>query len=375
MKEWSKQNEYCSYNSWKGLSYIRHYNAIVWDEPIPPIEASIDPASLCQLNCKWCNSYSYLEPGGSLYNQMITRKYPPGHMEKLIKFLVQWGVRGFCFGGGGEPTLNNEVRNAMKIITNEQREFSLVTNGIYIPNWLLSLLPLCRWIGISIDSGTRKSYEKLKGLDQFDAVLKNIERIIAFRESYYKAGIIKPGMCDISYKFLIIPENTAEILTACRIAKALGVNEFHARPAATDRREIFGNHKIEYDLNLINFMFDECHSLEDDNFKIITSFHKFSEDFHIKNDFSRCWASALQIQCCADGNVYLCQDQRINPKYRLGSHYPDPKNILNFWGKEKHIELLKSINPKEDCPRCTYGLFNKQIEEVVVKDGMCLNFP
>ena len=122
-------------------------------------------------------------------------------------------------------------------------------------------------------------------------------------------------------------------------------------------------------------MFEDCHSLEDKNFRVITSFHKFSEGFHIKNDFSRCWASALQIQCCADGYVYVCQDQRINPKYRLGSHYPNPENILSFWGKEKHIELLKSINPKEDCPRCTYGPYNKQIEEVIIKDRMCLSFP
>ena len=177
MKEWSKENEYCSFNSWKGLSYIEHYNAIVQDRLLSPIEASLDPTSLCQLSCQWCNSYSFLQPEGSLYNNMRIRKYPSEHLEKLVKFLIDWGVRSFCFGGGGEPSLNDEVRECMKLICNEQKEFSLVTNGIYISNQLLSLLPLCRWIGVSVDVGKRKTYQQLKGIDKFDTVLKNIERI------------------------------------------------------------------------------------------------------------------------------------------------------------------------------------------------------
>jgi intein/homing endonuclease len=355
MKEWSIKNEYCGFNSWKGLAYIQHYNSIVRDVIPVPIEASIDPTALCQLSCDWCNSFSFLSKKGTLYDCMAMRKFPPGHLLNLVSFLLDWGVKGYCFGGGGEPSLNNEIKEGIKAIINRRRSFSLVTNGIFLSPELLSLLPLARWVGVSVDAAIPSTYKTLKGLDVFPQVINNIKRIIDFREKFYDSKIIKPGNCDISYKFLIVPENQWEIYDACKKAKELGVNEFHARPASIERREVYKNREdtyLDFELRLIKELFEACHQLEDESFKVITSFHKFSKDFRIKNDFSRCWASALQIQCCADGNFYVCQDQRINLKYKLGSHYPDPENILNFWGKEEHIALLKSINPREDCPRC-----------------------
>ena len=302
------------------------------------------------------------------------RKIPPGHMERLVNFLIEWGVSGFCGGGGGEPSLNTGVRAVLKTVINRGREFAFVTNGIDLPLGLLALLPLCRWIGFSVDADCENLYLKTKGAG-FNRAVDNIRRVIRVREKYYQAGVIKPGNCDISLKYLIVPENIGGIYNACQLAKDLGVNEFHCRPASIDRREIFKGEDIKFNLDRIDRCFARCHELEDKSFKVITSFHKFSKDFHIDNDFKRCYASALQIQCCADGNVYVCQDQRIQPRYLLGSHYPDPENILTFWGKEKHIEILKSTKPNEDCPRCTYGPYNQMCEKVILKDSMCLNFP
>ena len=89
---------------------------------------------------------------------------------------------------------------------------------------------------------------------------------------------------------------------------------------------------------------------------------------------SRCWAAPLTIQCGADGFVYNCVDWRGDPRFVLGSHYPDPRNILDFWGGEKHLQLMKDVNV-DKCPRCTYGIYAQQIENAVLNDDMCVNFP
>ena len=81
------------------------------------------------------------------------------------------------------------------------------------------------------------------------------------------------------------------------------------------------------------------------------------------------------IQCCADGNAYVCADHRIEKRFNLGAHYPDPAGILEFWGSFEHRRLIDSIEVDRECGRCTYGEYARQIEEVVIKDGMCLNFP
>jgi hypothetical protein len=48
--------------------------------------------------------------------------------------------------------------------------------------------------------------------------------------------------------------------------------------------------------------------------------------------------------------------------------------IMEFWGSKKHIEMLEAIDPK-DCPRCTYSTHNEIVENTIIKDNYCLNFP
>lgn len=363
VKEWT--DPYTSFNSMKGLAYMEHYKAIVSDNLLPPIEASLDPVADCQLSCQWCNSYAFIHQKGSLYPSMAMRKMPPGHLLELSKFLIDFGCLSGCLGGGGEPSLHEDCPATIKLWHDRGRQIAFVTNGIKFSHELLEALPLCRWIGVSVDAAGTFEYECLKGRDAFWQVLGNIDRLV-FRAS---------KGCDISYKFLIVPENYHSLVDACKIARDLGVREFHARPASTDRREVYKGEHIAYDIAAIQDHFAACHAMETETFRVITSFHKFSSDFHIANNFSRCWASALQVQCCADGGVYLCQDTRIESNRRLGSHYPNPADILSWWGKAKHLQILKRIDPQKDCPRCTFGPYNEQVERVVLDDSMCVNFP
>jgi hypothetical protein len=161
------------------------------------------------------------------------------------------------------------------------------------------------------------------------------------------------------------------------LAKKIGVRDFHARPADF-RHQGMGELKRrnnEYDIALIKEQFDKCHTLEDEKFKVFTVMHKFNNDFTPLRNFSQCSAAPLVIQLCADGNVYFCVDQRHQPKYLLGTHYPDPDNILSFWGGKKHKALVFGNTPKKCATRCTFGFYNKVAEEVFMdKDPFCKNF-
>ena len=101
MKEWSKKNEFNSFNSWKGLLYAPWYQSIAdWKEhkisaPIAPIEASLDPIHACNLQCEHCNAASYL------LSDLKMKMMPDEHLSNLVDFLGIWGVKAVCFGGGG----------------------------------------------------------------------------------------------------------------------------------------------------------------------------------------------------------------------------------------------------------------------------------
>jgi radical SAM protein with 4Fe4S-binding SPASM domain len=114
--------------------------------------------------------------------------------------------------------------------------------------------------------------------------------------------------------------------------------------------------------------------METRDFKVFGVRHKFTETMNLKHGFSRCWSAPLTIQCGADGYVYNCVDWRGDPNFVLGQHFPDPRQILEFWGSPKHIDFLEKVQV-DKCPRCTYGIYAQQIEHAVLGDAMCVNFP
>jgi len=364
LKEWSKNNEFNSFNSWKGLLYADWYRAVVQKNFKPPIEASLDPIHQCNLLCEHCNAHGYLT-GKNLKD----RRMPDDHLINLVDFLGKWGVKAVCFGGGGEPTLHTKLAEAIKLTTSLGMEASIATNGTLFNENLLNALKLCRWVGISIDAATPETYEKGRKENLFKTALGNMTALVK------KVKKTKSN-CDICYKFLIFDYNQHEIYDACKLAKKIGVRDFHARPADFSHQGMGKKRKpVNYDKNLILEQFRKCHLLENENFRVFTVMHKFDEQLKPRKDFSKCYAAPLCIQLCADGKVYFCPDTRHKKEFLLGSHYPDPENILKIWGNSRHKKMVFGDSPVLCRTRCTFAPYNKQCENLFTgKDPMCWRF-
>lgn len=373
--EWN--DEFNSFNSWKGLIYAEHYAGIrAWKEIgskyplLPPIEVSLDPAERCQLHCAHCNAERYI-------NQSDLHCLSTEHMLALVDYLADWGVKAICFGGGGEPSMNRGgLSNAIERTVERGMEAAVATNGfsmwldgIGYTNRLIEAYAKCRWVGVSVDAGTRGTYLIGKKVDGFDQVIGNLEKLAKVNR-------------NTSFKFLIFDYNQHEIYTACKLAKELGVRDFHARPA--DMRHqgmigvIQGIHYCQhggYDVALVNEQLAKCRELEDKNFKVFTVTHKFNQDFTPKREFSQCYASPLCMQLSADGNIYLCPDTRHMDFYKLGSHL-DIGNIEKVWGSQKHYDLVFKTGCSNCNSRCTFGEYNKQCERLFINDDdpFCKNF-
>jgi MoaA/NifB/PqqE/SkfB family radical SAM enzyme len=366
MLEWKKHYEFNSFNSWKGLLYSEWYKAIVAGKFLPPIEASVDLAHACNLNCKHCNASRYLRGSYHVKNKIMDKT----HALNLISFLADWGVKGFCFGGGGESTLNPALQDCVLKAKSKNKSVALITNAVSMDKNLIDTLAVCsRFVGCSIDAATPESYFKGKGADCFSNAISNMTQLVKKVKDYR-------SNCDISYKFLIFSYNQHEIYDACKLAKEIGVKDFHARPADFSHQGMKDKSNVEYDINLVNEQLEKCRELESEDFRVFTITHKFDNQYKPRRDFCNCYAMPVLIQCCADGNVYACLDQRMNKSYLLGSHYPNPQNILNFWGGEKHKELVFGNTPKKCSTRCTIAPYNRQCEFLFANnnDPMCWEF-
>jgi MoaA/NifB/PqqE/SkfB family radical SAM enzyme len=372
MIEWSNANKYNSFNSFKGLTYYKQYENIVdWmnhkiDELIPPIECNLDPIARCNLSCSFCIGQRYLRNHREEIGNM--QELPSEYMYRLVTFLSEWGVKGLCISGGGEPSLHKSIGDIISYASYKGMDVSFVTNATNIDDSLAESLLVCRWVALSIDSADSETYKKIKGADKFDAVVNNIKLLSEFRRasSYTKV--------DLCFKYLILPENITSIYNACKLAKELGVQDFHCRPVDWERKDMKDSGKRDYDMNLIEEQFMKCHEEETPDFHVYTVTHKFSPEFHVIHDFKKCLASPLIIPILTDGNAYNCVEKKMMANFRLGSCYPDPENILTWWGSDKHRDLIKSVNIN-GCSRCIYAQYNRQIEDVVMQDKMCRSFP
>jgi len=373
MKEWD--NWFNSFNSAKGLLYAPWYQAIRdWKDgkrkaPLPPIEASLDPIQMCQLKCSHCNASAYLENPPK--DKMI--RMPDNVMMNLVDFLADWGVKAVCFGGGGCPTLHTKIWDSLLLAKERGMESSIATNGINYNDETIDIaVSTCRWIGVSVDSATKETYLKGRGVDCFDKTTENISKMA-------KRAKQLNTKCDVAFKFLLFEYNQHEIYEACKLAKELGAKDFHCRPADLTHQGMHKKYKgkaTPYDIEKIEEQFKKCHELESEDFHVYTIVHKFLPGFIPNKNFSQCFASSCCIQLCPSGEVFLCPDQRYNDKYKLGDWYPDPKQILDFWGSKEHYDLVFKTGKSMCNTRCTFNPYCKQCEELFIsdKDPMCWKF-
>lgn len=363
--EWSPENSICSFNSWKGLLYAPQYQAIANKKFLPPIEASIDLVQYCNLSCKHCNAGRYIRGKENLKYMDDT------HLMNLIRFLGKWGVKSLCAGGGGESTLHKKLPDAIRLSKEVGMTSAVITNGTILNEDLLEAFMLCRFISVSVDAGNSITYKDFKGLDLFDKVISNIYSIS-------KEINDTKSNCDVCYKFLITEFNQYEIFEACKVAKEVGAKDFYSRPANYQHQGMLeiNKKKYNYDLEAISEQFRMCKELETPSFRVFTVVHKYTPTFEPKKNFSQCYGAPVCIQICPDNNVYFCVDTRHVDFYKLGEHYPNPENILNFWGGERHKELVFQTGMKNCSSRCTFGPYNRQCEELFIKnnDPFCWEF-
>lgn len=353
MIEWKQENKYNSFNSYKGLTYYGHYKQIVaWlggngDLPAP-IEASLDPFSGCNNQCYYCNSQRYLRE-----NPQRVPRWGRDYMEDLLIDLATMGVKGFCWGGGGEATLNPRIPEMTRFGVDLGMECSIITNAVSLSDDLIDALLLCRWIGVSLDSADMEVYKKVRGVDKCLKVISNISKLARKRTK-----------TDICVKVLVLPETIDSITYTCKLSKELGVQDFHVRPVDLERKDFKTATRLNLDMEKIEDIFAQCHAMETPDFHVYTVTHKYDENFHVKHNFKKCLASPLVMQICTDKQLYVCVDHRNEPRFEIKD-----------WGSDEHRKLLQSIKPEKECARCTWSEYNRQIEEVVIEDRMCRNFP
>ncbi|GHS95759.1 hypothetical protein AGMMS50276_12560 [Synergistales bacterium] len=181
--EWRAAKRWNPFNSYKLLAHVERWRKICRGAFLPPpVLITVDPANACNFDCAWCNAKYIREHR----NFMLT----PKALNEIADFLPHWGensgypeppeggwgVKAICVAGGGEPLLNKATPAFIERVSANGVEVGVVTNGSMIGD-CIEALSQCTWVGVSVDAGSARTLDKLKGLNpsrgEFDRIIGN----------------------------------------------------------------------------------------------------------------------------------------------------------------------------------------------------------
>lgn len=106
---------------------------------------------------------------------------------------------------GGELLLLPEINRFLEFFASKTKKVSLLTNGLLINNkWAEWIALHSDWVHISINAATKKTHELINKGSRWEAVLENIQKIVAARLKHHSSVKIIGHMT-------IVPQNVREI--------------------------------------------------------------------------------------------------------------------------------------------------------------------
>jgi MoaA/NifB/PqqE/SkfB family radical SAM enzyme len=273
-------------------------------------------------------------------------------IKKALKDARDNDVKLINFSGGGEPTSHPKFLESIKLAKSFGLKVAVSTNGLVsLP--ILELIKNIDYYRLSFNCGTRETYKKLFGVDEFDSVIKRLINLISVKKSMKVKGVSDVGMA-----FLIVPENYKEVYRFCALASEIGVDFVHIRPAYL---------KDDKELRLIlpeAFYYYEK-AKEDFGKKLQIFFieEKLEECWPLRN-FKKCLSTPLMAILAADGKFILCPEV-FEP--RFGDYYK--QDFWTIWNSDEHRKVIKQIDP-DRCLRCCETKINEIIQKVFIEDLM-----
>lgn len=148
----------------------------------------------CNCRCSYCNAWDneFIKSNKQNYSLLYTLQNMHDNQQLSNRCKFSWG--------GGEPTITKDFTEVFNFIKNNNYSQIINSNCIKYKDVISSASGGgCVTIRASIDSGTRETFNKIKGVDCFDNVILNIEKYAnAPKTKIELKYIVKNDNCSIS---------------------------------------------------------------------------------------------------------------------------------------------------------------------------------
>lgn len=333
----------------------RYQEAIMLKEdkmPAPRM-AIIYPNYVCNHRCIGCD-----------YTDLNKTRHSLSEREfiDIIEQLIDIGIKGIEFCGGGEPTLHPSLPWIIDKLIKHNISFGFLTNGTNLNQELqLKLVKYGSYCRISLESATEKMFDYYKRpINEkagFKNVIRNIENLVKLRNKY-----LSETKLQISLKYAVDRNNYPDVLRAIILANKLKVDSIQFKLIRNMHSEL-------RDKKLIDSLKKRIEDIKDKypGIRIIVDFEKSK----LKTN---CWLSPLQLVVDPFGDVYICCYYR----HRMAEHCLGnmlKTKLRNIWYSQEHWVKIANIKIA-DCNKydCRFHYYNELMQKLIIDDMGQLSF-
>lgn len=298
-----------------------------------PISVELHLTDRCNLNCEWCTDKKLRKNMATLDLELIKKLFHEFSCQKT----------GVTLEGGGEPTLHPYFREVVEAGRKADVEMGLISNGtIDISEYVDKL----NWVRISLDSSTKDEYKREKGVDCFEQVLRNLEKM---------SGLRKPEETFIGVGYVLTTRNQSNLVELIKHLDDIGIDYIYMRPVE-EADDIMPS--LE---SLLDLRKKLAELTADRRIKYMLVINDRVVD---KNAGLPCIAHSLTSIIHADGEVALCEKRREDGII-IGNIYEN--SFGDIWRsscREQVSQRLLEPQCQSGCKACRITGFNMIFEQL-----------
>ena len=298
-----------------------------------PISVELHLTDNCNLNCEWCTDKELRQNRAVLNLKVI---------KKLFREFWHHGT-GVTLEGGGEPALHPDFMEVVDAGMNAGIDMGLITNGTVDISGCIDKL---KWVRVSLDSSTCEEYKKEKGVDCFERVLTNLEKMC-------KARKVEETFIGVGY--VLTTRNQSSLMELVKRLENIGVDYTYLRPV-----EEAGDITPSLE-SLLDLRKKLAELTADTRIKYMLA---ISDRVVDKNAGLPCIAHSLTSVIHANGEVALCEKRRTDGII-LGNVYEN--SFEDIWispFRERISQKLLRPECQSGCSACRVTGFNMIFEQL-----------
>ena len=338
-----------------------------------PVLVEVDPSNACNHACSFClSSYIHFDKykGTETFSRALMSR---DILMNLCQDFVEMGVRSINWTGGGEPTLNRHLKEAIKYCGSHGIKMGIFTNGTLLDKWDLfeAMVDNMTWVRFSVDAGTKETYNNVrvaKKNHNWDKMVSNLSKLIEVNKA-------KGNKIDIGVGYVISPDTYHEIVDFANFFKDFDLTYCQYKPEIIIREDGGEQRDIEFWRDKVKPRLEEAEKILGDKFQVNN--YKLEDLSMDRKTFGRNYKKCLgsQIQPCvgADGHVYVCTNHRGWKQYSYGSLY-DNKSFKEIWNdmesRQKVMHQIEEVECFSNCTKlCKPHESNKAVWEIWTQIG------